>query len=198
MAKWYWILAAGCLITAVGLTVSTWQKAKVRNVEELRKDGITDAFNERWELAEEKLEVVVNDPSATARDWFMYGLSIHYLGQYEKAIKVFTKAQNMGYMVHLTEYNVACGYAQLNQPEKALVHLEKAVDSEFVDYLWMKQDPDLANLHGNPEYDRIVAKAKKIHEQKVKENGEDAAPPVHRFGSPMKTDDEPPASGGQQ
>lgn len=188
MAKWYWILAAGCLIGAVGLTVSTWHKAKVRNIDELRKEGITDAFNERWQEAEDKLEVVVEDPSATARDWFMYGLSVHYLQEYEKALVVFQKAEDLGYPKHLTQYNLACGNSRLKRVEKGLVHLENAVDNQFVDYQWMKQDPDLYNLHTSPEFDRIVAKAKSKHAEKVKEGNEEAVAPVHRFNDPEQTE----------
>ena len=192
MVKWYWILAAFCLMGTVGVTASTWQKVKARNLAELRKEGATDVFNERWSEAEDKLEIVVNDASAKPHDWFLYGLAVHYQGNYESAIEIFEKVYGMKYNPMLCQYNIACGYARLGNKEAALEHLRFAVSKGTVDVEWMKQDADLESLHGDPEYQEIYQMAVKRYESPGESSDPEAQPQWMGFGTPLEdTTDSP-------
>ncbi|MGH9649639.1 MAG: TPR end-of-group domain-containing protein, partial [Terriglobales bacterium] len=52
-------------------------------------------------------------------------------------------------------YNVACTYGQLKRKAEALEFLRKSWNAGFRDANWARRDPDLALLHGDPEFDRL-------------------------------------------
>ena len=52
-------------------------------------------------------------------------------------------------------YNVACVFCQLDKKEEALASLTKAWEAGFKDPDWARRDPDLALLHGDPEFDKL-------------------------------------------
>ena len=53
-------------------------------------------------------------------------------------------------------YNVACVYASVDEQEKAIDALERAVDSGFGQREWLETDPDLASIRGTPRYNAIL------------------------------------------
>jgi serine/threonine protein kinase len=55
----------------------------------------------------------------------------------------------------LTLYNVGCVFCSLKKKPEALAALRKACDAGFRDPRWAKQDPDLAILHGDPEFEQL-------------------------------------------
>ncbi len=54
------------------------------------------------------------------------------------------------------QYNAACVYANLNRKAEALELLRKAKASGFGSMDWAARDPDLACLHDEPEFRRLV------------------------------------------
>jgi serine/threonine protein kinase/Tfp pilus assembly protein PilF len=52
-------------------------------------------------------------------------------------------------------YNVACVYCQMNNKPDALAALKRAWEHGFRDIVWTRRDPDLAILHGDPEFERM-------------------------------------------
>jgi non-specific serine/threonine protein kinase len=52
-------------------------------------------------------------------------------------------------------YNAACTFANLNRRVEALEALRKAWDAGYKDADWTRRDPDLAPLHGEPEFERL-------------------------------------------
>ena len=52
-------------------------------------------------------------------------------------------------------YNAACNYCLLKTKAQALEALKKAWEAGFKDATWARRDPDLAMLHGDPEFDRL-------------------------------------------
>ena len=52
-------------------------------------------------------------------------------------------------------YNAACTYCGLNRNAEAIEALRKAWEAGFRDAVWARRDPDLAPLHGDPEFDRL-------------------------------------------
>ena len=52
-------------------------------------------------------------------------------------------------------YNVACVYCRMNRREEALDALRRAWDAGLKDADWARRDPDLALLHGDPEFERL-------------------------------------------
>jgi Flp pilus assembly protein TadD len=58
------------------------------------------------------------------------------------------------------QYNVACVYCAMNNKADALGALKRAWDNGLRDGDWARRDPDLAILHGDPEFERLYPDAK--------------------------------------
>jgi len=58
---------------------------------------------------------------------------------------------------HHTYYQIACVYAVLGEPGKAMAWLERSVDNGFACWPFFRADPHLENLRGEPEFQRLVA-----------------------------------------
>jgi non-specific serine/threonine protein kinase len=52
-------------------------------------------------------------------------------------------------------YNAACNYCLLNRKPDALDAIRKAWEAGFKDADWARRDPDLALLHGDPEFEKL-------------------------------------------
>ena len=52
-------------------------------------------------------------------------------------------------------YNVACTLCEMNENKEAMNALKKAWDAGYRNPAWIRQDPDLAKLHGDPEFERL-------------------------------------------
>jgi Flp pilus assembly protein TadD len=57
-------------------------------------------------------------------------------------------------------YNLACSYALSNRPLDALDTLRIALRLGYSDYEWMRQDPDLASLKVDPDFQKILHQVK--------------------------------------
>jgi len=57
-------------------------------------------------------------------------------------------------------FNAACVYGLLSQKQEALATLKKALEHGYHNLAWMSRDPDLASLHGDPEFELLVGSAK--------------------------------------
>jgi serine/threonine protein kinase/tetratricopeptide (TPR) repeat protein len=52
-------------------------------------------------------------------------------------------------------YNAACVFCLLKKKQEAIDALRKAYDAGFKDPNWARRDPDMALLHGDPEFERL-------------------------------------------
>jgi serine/threonine protein kinase/Tfp pilus assembly protein PilF len=52
-------------------------------------------------------------------------------------------------------YNAACTFSALHKKPEAIDALRKAWDAGFKDADWTRRDPDLAPLHGDPEFEKL-------------------------------------------
>ena len=55
----------------------------------------------------------------------------------------------------LVAYNIACMYCNLSRKEDGLKTLRKAWEAGFRDSDWARNDPDLALLHADPEFEKL-------------------------------------------
>ena len=53
-------------------------------------------------------------------------------------------------------YNAACTYGLMNMKDEALAMLAKSAETGFSDFEWASRDPDLACLHEEPEFKRVL------------------------------------------
>ncbi len=56
-------------------------------------------------------------------------------------------------------YNLACVFCLMNNAKEAIIALKKARDAGYHATAWARQDPDLALLHGDPEFEQLFVSA---------------------------------------
>jgi hypothetical protein len=76
-----------------------------------------------------------------------------------------TKMKERGVTDAEAMYKIAQAYALLNDQPSAVRVLEQSVKSGFFCYPYLKNDPLLASLHDNPQYQQILESARKSHEE---------------------------------
>ncbi len=76
----------------------------------------------------------------------------------ETAAASLEKARSLGADTPIDLYNLACGYALLGQPEKALDDLERAVAAGYGTRSRVAADDDLASLRSLERYQKVLAK----------------------------------------
>lgn len=111
--------------------------------------------NQKWAEAATAYEVIAAAEPSNARAWYQLGLSRFSLKQFDSAISAFEKN------ISLTKnpsamYNVACAYARLNQKDKAIEWLEKAVGNNLSPFTNIAADQDLAGLSAEPRFKDLV------------------------------------------
>ena len=57
-------------------------------------------------------------------------------------------------------YNAACTFCNIGKPADAIDALRKAWEAGFRDADWTRRDPDLASLHGDPEFEKLYPATK--------------------------------------
>ncbi len=79
------------------------------------------------------------------------------LGRYADAVDAFEAQNETGFSTDTATYNLACSYALMGEADPAFKWLYAAMDEGFLDAEHLVNDPDLANLHGDPRFKQIAA-----------------------------------------
>jgi serine/threonine protein kinase len=77
------------------------------------------------------------------------------MGRAEDAMKEVNLAITLRANEASILYNAACTYVALKKKTEAMDALRKAWEAGFKDAVWARRDPDLALLHGDPEFERM-------------------------------------------
>ena len=81
------------------------------------------------------------------------------MGRAEDALQQLNMALTLRANEPSILYNAACTYCGLQRKAEAMEALRKAWESGFRDSVWARRDPDLAGLHGDPEFERLYPEA---------------------------------------
>jgi serine/threonine protein kinase/tetratricopeptide (TPR) repeat protein len=90
-----------------------------------------------------------------ARARILLGSNYAELGRIEDAMRETNLAITLRPDEASILYNAACMYCFLKKKSEALSMLGKAWEAGFKDASWARRDPDLALLHGEPEFERM-------------------------------------------
>ena len=84
-------------------------------------------------------------------------LAVSYiaLGRSDDATRELTMAMALRPNDPIVLYNAACVYCRMDRKTEALGALAKASSAGYVDTDWVRRDPDLAVLRGDPEFERL-------------------------------------------
>jgi non-specific serine/threonine protein kinase len=118
----------------------------------LGKKDACDSIRQREMLAMERhLKTVPED----ARAHVLLAADYATLGRAEEALREMNLAMALRSNETTVLYNAACVYCQLGKKPEALEALRHAAQGGFKDHAWARRDPDLALLHGDPEFEEL-------------------------------------------
>lgn len=103
-------------------------------------------------VLEQQLEMVPEDVRARvllASNYAKFGEADRAAVELKRAIVLRPDDSNI-------LFNAACVYARLSRKQEALAMLKKAREHGYHNLAWMSRDPDLASLHGDPEFELLV------------------------------------------
>ena len=120
----------------------------------------------KWRESARKAEEYARAHPQKGRAWFNLGYASLEGDRPEAAVEAFQKALDLGYRKPTTMYNLACGYARLDQKDQAFDWLFRALEAGFDGTGTLRGDEDLDNLRGDPRYRKALAIAR------AKERGE--------------------------
>jgi adenylate cyclase len=102
-------------------------------------------------------EIALRPDNATAMT--LGAINWAYLGEKERAKEWATRALTVEPDDPLGQYNLACAMAQMSETDQALDLLEACARKMAPARInWIRQDPDLTPLHGEPRYQALVAR----------------------------------------
>jgi tetratricopeptide (TPR) repeat protein len=142
------------LVLVLGISIATFSQTRVRWQ---KSDKSKQVSGENASLRTINSE----DGDKENQDgafWFSHGYSLHQSGHYIEAIDAFSHAIGLGHRQATCMYNVACGYALLNDKENALFWLDRALSGGFDQINLLKEDSDLDSLRSDPRFKSIVQK----------------------------------------
>jgi len=116
-----------------------------------KEDTLRNVRLRRIQAMEDHLKRVPEDARARTI------LSVDYatIGRVDDAVREVNLAMALRPTEATVLYNVACIYCMLNKKPEAVAALAKAWNAGFKDADWARRDPDLALLHGEPEFERL-------------------------------------------
>jgi tetratricopeptide (TPR) repeat protein len=121
-------------------------------------DSLGDKANaESWyrrsaQIIGERLELNPDD----TRAMILGAGALASTGDREKALDMADRALSVDPDDSALLYNVACIYGTLNEKDRAIETLERAVDRGFGQREWVAADPDLECIRGTPRYNAIL------------------------------------------
>jgi serine/threonine protein kinase/cytochrome c-type biogenesis protein CcmH/NrfG len=87
-----------------------------------------------------------------ARAHMFYAFDLSQSKRLEEAKVEAAKSIELSPGDTVTLYNAACFYSSLGEKKLAVETLKNAIIAGWVDYEWIKRDPDLENIRNEPEY----------------------------------------------
>jgi non-specific serine/threonine protein kinase len=116
-----------------------------------KKDARANVLQQRVQVMEQHVRKVPED----ARARTLLAIDYAEMGQEDDAIREANLAMALRPNEATVLYNVACVFCGLRKTDEALAALKKAWDAGFKDPVWVRQDPDLSSLHGNPDFEKL-------------------------------------------
>ena len=116
-----------------------------------KKDALKNYVHRELAVYEEALKKTPED----ARVRVLLASKYALLGRFDDAKREADMAMALRPDDAMILYNSACAYCAMDNPKDAMAALKKAWESGNHNATWTRQDPDLAILHGDPEFERL-------------------------------------------
>jgi non-specific serine/threonine protein kinase len=116
-----------------------------------KEEALNNMRHRRLQVLEAHLKEIPEDARARTH----LALNFVSLGNAEDAVREANIAMALRPNEASVLYNVACIFTQLQRIDDAMNALRKAWENGFKDSNWVRRDPDLAPLHGMPEFEKM-------------------------------------------
>jgi serine/threonine protein kinase/tetratricopeptide (TPR) repeat protein len=116
-----------------------------------KKDALLNFIHREMAVYEDALRKTPED----ARVRILLAGNYAMLGRFEDAKRETDMAMALRPDDAMILYNSACAFCGMNNAKDAMIALRKAWESGYRNATWTRQDPDLALLHGDPEFERL-------------------------------------------
>jgi non-specific serine/threonine protein kinase len=120
-----------------------------------KKDARRNCVLQRIQVLEAHLKKVPED----ARGRTLLATDYANLERADDAMREAQLAMALRSNDAMVLYNVACVFGQLGKTPETLEALRKAKDAGWKDATWARRDPDLAIVHGDPEFEKLYPPA---------------------------------------
>lgn len=113
-----------------------------------------------WAKSAKLYSELSKQADAPPRVWLRLGASLRSLGKHDEALAAFGKATQAG-AGQFGEYGKATVYGARKQPQMAFESLDKAIQQGYADPDTLSSDPNLASLHEDAHFGKLVEQAKR-------------------------------------
>ena len=117
--------------------------------------GKTEALRNFRQRRTQALEAHLRNMPEDVRARVMLAIDYATLGRPDDAMREVNLAMVLRPNESAVLYNAACAFCLMNKKDQAIDALRKAWNEGFQDADWARRDPDLALLHGDPEFERL-------------------------------------------
>lgn len=155
------LLIFGALLLTTGATAQpagNGNNAPASVTPEMRRQANEHYQRRDWAKAAEAYAAITQLEPQNANAWYLLGAARTAFGQLEPARDALEKAVATQPNPYFT-YDLACVYARLNEKDKALTTLERAVQSGYRQVERMRADEDLKTIRTEARFNEIMLKA---------------------------------------
>lgn len=78
-------------------------------------------------------------------------------GLYEKGLRIDKRLARLRKHDPVVRYNLACSFALVGKKEEAFLTLKRAVKLGYNEFEYLKKDPDLKSLRGDPRFQSLLS-----------------------------------------
>lgn len=153
------------LAGTLGLWLITILPCEVRAQATAASPEITAADNAYtsgdWKSAEAAYTALSQKDPANARYWYRLGTAQKGLGEFEQALASLAKAETAGAPKYMVRYAIAETLARQGNSSAAFTSLDEALAGGYALPDQLASDPDLASLHSDPRFSKLVDQAKR-------------------------------------
>jgi serine/threonine protein kinase/predicted Zn-dependent protease len=116
-----------------------------------KKDALHNVVLQRIQVLEAHLKKLPED----ARGRTLLATDYIHVAREDDALREASLAMALRANDAMVMYNVACVFGCLGRKAETLDALRKASDAGWKDGAWARRDPDLAVVHGDPEFEKL-------------------------------------------
>jgi len=117
--------------------------------------GKTDALRNLRQRRTEMIRAHLRRVPEDVRARIMLGIDYAFADRVDDAMREIQLATTLRPDEAMVLYNAACAYGVMKRVPEAIEALRRAWELGYRDVNWTRRDPDLASLHGHPEFERL-------------------------------------------